>query len=763
MKLKINFAQKLDAKNERVIAFGCMLHTYMEIGEKPENWQFRWSYLEKKTASGSKFDAIHKDFVKCFNPEKPDWSLDEIADVWHVNIAIYDSKKVNGCRRLLYEYIPLSRANDCVIIFDISKQDFIKADFSRCSLVIKKSDYLKPDTCDFIECYASNLNLTTKEVENAIGGCTVSFRDEKKLINAFGYGFQIVRRQQQHEHGRRSCLYSPTECVYWSTTSKFITMNVIGRWHEQKEVVYPTDKFARISVTPVLLLCKKGCGYNTLKASNLKKHEKRCTIPVKISCKQKNFVNQTTRDWLIANKYIEDVYFNNFAVFDIETVCPEITHKTVLISLATIFGEDGSEVRRSQVFCRKNMTKAGLDKLVKEFATALDKAQKQLIDHFPFTDALERLKKEKAAILQGELSVQPMVANHIKAGASYLQGLLKLGVYGFNSERYDVPILYPDLVQFFMRKGAEPKMIKAGAGIMRLQFFKIYFADIKRFISGGSLASFAKTWGADEPKGLFPYDHFKTIEQMKHCHTWPKFEKFHSVLDLNKHSSVKNPLSEFADAYEEARQHDDSRYLTRFRDQFNLDRFFNNLPVDNVELDFSKLTMKDDGDAHVPVSPKAYMLNWVKFESAVDKDSTYNMYAHFARYCGNDAEITRDAFYNYVKRFQHEYRVNPLECFSLPSMANRIIWSMYDTNVNAPYSFGANHTKLNELVRANIRGGLSCVFHRHVEIGETKPATEREYPDCVYNLPNGQPNESLVSLDYNSKYLSFSCLILMYV
>ena len=100
----------------------------------------------------------------------------------------------------------------------------------------------------------------------------------------------------------------------------------------------------------------------------------------------------------------------------------------------------------------------------------------------------------------------------------------------------------------------------------------------------------------------------------------------------------------------------------------------------------------------MPVSPIAYLDNWIWFREMSEFDNDYNMFAHFAKYCGLDAEITRDAFLNYVKKFQNEYNVNPLECMSLPSVANRIIWNMYDTLVNSPYSFGAEHVKLNELL-----------------------------------------------------------------
>ena len=756
MKLKVNLTRKLNIKDERVIIFGCMLHTYCEIAKKPNHWQFKWSNLERNAKNEmSVYQMLVQDFEILYS-NYTKWSLSDLADNWNSNIRIYDTVRSHGSRRLLYEHIPASRSNDVVVVFDMPKNDFIRGDFSKCCLVFNTYAYLLPVTCSFVECYAASLNLTVREVENVIGGSVLRFRDEKKLKEAFGYGFQIVRSNHEHEQGRTNCKKAKnSEIIYWSQTTLYLTLQIFGNWPKEvdgqkKQSIYETDRFYKKLFTRVLLNCKFGCEFNSMDTWLLKRHESKCSIPVKISCVQRKLVDSSSREWLISNDYIPDIYCNNFCVYDIETIQPigEVEHKTVLISLAKTFGDE-----RKQVFKRDDLSRAGLDKMMKEFTNALDGAQKQHAKEFPkeFQTAIERLQRESSAIEAKKMSVTPMVANSIKSGLRYLQLLLKLGVYGFNSERYDMPIIYPYLIKHYKDKGAEPTVIKAGSGVMRLQCFNIYFADIKRFISGGSLATFASTWGVPTPKGLFPYDEFKTITQMKECRTWPTFDKFVSCLDLNKHSPVKDPVKEFQKAFNLAREHDDSYYINNFRQQFKLDKFFTGLPDDNADLNFADLRRNESSRGYIPVCPKAYLDNWIWFKETADSSDDYNMFEHFAKYCGLDAEITRDAFLNYTLKFQQEYKVNPLECMSLPSVASTIIWKMYDSHVSAPYSFGPDHVKLNTLLRSSLRGGLACCFQRHCEIGNTQLKEERKYVESVYSLPNGQPNKTLVSLDFNSE------------
>ena len=189
---------------------------------------------------------------------------------------------------------------------------------------------------------------------------------------------------------------------------------------------------------------------------------------------------------------------------------------------------------------------------------------------------------------------------------------------------------------------------------------------------------------------------------------------------------------------------------TIINQQLNLDFYFSDLPsIVPSNFDFSQLTFRDGIDeSSIPVDPCLYTENWIEFRSKITnwRDPCRSMYDYYGHYCAKDATILTEAFTNYCDSFIKRQGVNPLEHFSLPSMASAILWKHYDYKINKPYSFGKKHAHLSEEIRKNIMGGLSTVFCRHAEVGG-----EKRYDDVVHTVPNGNPIKKIDCVDFNSK------------
>ena len=781
MKNKFLFSKKYNVEDVNAIALGVFIHKWCDMERMGPDYQFEWKSFNgrsKNTVSLREQVLNELNWFKELIPSTP--TIGVIAQTLVKNIRIFTKpKKLDEEPVVLFEYDKVEDAG--VVEFEMSRKDFECGDFSKVYLITNIYRYMVPDTQSFVEVYARAIGSTVAEVENVIGGSVITFRHEKKLIEKFGCGFAINRVLYAANRAKPK-----VENIYWSSSESFVSLQFVGRnWADNKESIYPTDRFSTRLYRGTLFLCQNACGYNTLRRTNLVRHEAKCSLDIEIVCKQVNLCNQSIRAWLIDRGYITSEYCNHFLAYDTETVKPAdgTAHKVVIIGVVRNFGGG----QRRQVFKRSNMSEYSYYELIKDFVRAVDKAQKLHVKLLPkqFTDAAERIDRElqeaqantdkcnelklryeetkdesiKIQLDEFKASVKKWSVddlNHLKQGAQYLSSMKKLGVLGFNSQRFDLPLLYPGMVKIYKEKGAEPTIIKSGNGLIRLQCFNNWFGDIKKYIAGGSLANFAETWGVDTPKGIFPYDAFSSIRQLRSCVEWPPMDLFVSCLDLNKFPRVKNPTERFVKAYKKAKTHPNSAYHRRFRHQLKLDLYFVNVD-DDLDLFFGNVG--DDPDqrsfsdlirtsTNVPVCPDEYVDNWFTFdENKTKRNGHYDLYDHFAYYCGVDCELTRDAMEKFITTFEQKYDINPLEFVSLPSISSKIIWNHYDDERNAAYTFSSEHTDLSLMIRKHLIGGLSCPFQRHVRVGDDG---EREYDNAVYTLPNGMLNQKLISYDFNS-------------
>ena len=89
-------------------------------------------------------------------------------------------------------------------------------------------------------------------------------------------------------------------------------------------------------------------------------------------------------------------------------------------------------------------------------------------------------------------------------------------ILGFNSQKYDIPLIRPYLASSLMKKedNNPEQVIKKMNGYMSLATPKLKFLDITNYLAAGtSLVQFYKSFKVSTPKGCFPYEWFNSLDK----------------------------------------------------------------------------------------------------------------------------------------------------------------------------------------------------------------------------------------------------------
>ena len=270
----------------------------------------------------------------------------------------------------------------------------------------------------------------------------------------------------------------------------------------------------------------------------------------------------------------------------------------------------------------------------------------------------------------------------------------------------------------------QPDVIKRGSKIILLQYRQISFVDAMAFGPGCSLDDFGKMWGAAVTKGCFPYEKYTTIDQLLQDTNWPSILDFKSKLSNKIYKYSKQHLM---DKYQQIQCH-----LSITRDEF-----------------LSKVKGKENQASSLdsPVDLDVYCKMWIVFEHGKRNQSITNMMDFLCYYNALDTEVLTEAMQKYISSFLGNFGICPNEFVTLPGIAEKILWQYYDNDKFQPYSFNEEFADVSRLIRSQLAGGLSCVFSRHVEVGQG----EIKYNPSVYYAENGQRFTQLIAFDVNSK------------
>ena len=144
----------------------------------------------------------------------------------------------------------------------------------------------------------------------------------------------------------------------------------------------------------------------------------------------------------------------------------------------------------------------------------------------------------------------------------------RLPVIGFNSQRYDLPLIKRYLPSSLERLDSLPKMvIRKDNSYMALGTKTLQYLDITNYLAAGtSLSAFYKAYNVTDPKGFFPYEWFDSLQKLD-ATSLPPIEAFQSL--LTKKTISTEDYQSCLDVWHE-------HEMTSFRDFVKL---YNNLDV----------------------------------------------------------------------------------------------------------------------------------------------------------------------------------------
>ena len=276
-----------------------------------------------------------------------------------------------------------------------------------------------------------------------------------------------------------------------------------------------------------------------------------------------------------------------------------------------------------------------------------------------------------------------------------------------------------------MMYNKSPEVIKRGSKIIFLQYRQIAFVDAMAFGPGCSLDEFGKMWGANVTKGCFPYEKYHTITELVEDTEWPPVGEFTSKLSNRKYTYSVNQL------------------CNKFQ------QIGSNLGLSQEEF-LKKINGRQitERSFESPIDLDVYCQMWTVFETCKRNKTMGNMLDFLCYYNALDTEVLTEAMQKYIASFLGNFGTCPNEFITLPGIAKKILWQYYDVEEHKPYSFNSEFADVSQLIRSQLAGGLSCVFSRHVEVGQR----EIEFDHSVYHAENGDRFTQLIAFDVNSKF-----------
>ena len=460
------------------------------------------------------------------------------------------------------------------------------------------------------------------------------------------------------------------------------------------------------SLLPRIFECTKtkNCKYSSYSFFNYKRHVEKCGKynVKKVHCTQTTYGDDMTILRKMADQGfipMEALEYRNFALatYDIETVevpiqncAPEMgmvkeaTHR--LLSIAV-----GSNIPGVMTKCwvRKNMDPCEESILVKKFVDYLYKIQEIKRSSLPewINDAM--IKIEDMQMEMKARNAKWWQYGYLAGYKRALKAFTVLDCFGFNSCRFDLPVLMAPLILELKKRGGRINILKKMAAYISIQNDTLSFKDALRFSAPCSYDKFVKVWEVENVKSIWPYTLYNSVAEIRNAKKFPSYTKFRSALRGGALPDIK--------------------LYTKTAREFHRRRL---LPAGHPEKFYS-------------------MLGFLKYYNALD--------------VGPLAEALTNCFTCYDKYFG----VNPITALSLPALASTAMYKSFELDSPLLFTFAENFQEISNIFRQSVFGGLVNVYLRHVTTFD--PPTP--VPHNARYARNGDPYSCIVSLDFTSMYL----------
>ena len=247
-----------------------------------------------------------------------------------------------------------------------------------------------------------------------------------------------------------------------------------------------------------------------------------------------------------------------------------------------------------------------------------------------------------------------------------------LPVVGFNSGRYDIPLVRRFLPLALKRMDSLPTfIIKKGRSYMSLCTKRLQFLDLTNFLGAGtSLKSFYKAYKVTQGKGLFPYSWFSSLDKLEAPGLPARDPLFRKALDTGDEEAIKRLMP-----------------YDPFYDILHLNTISNE-DFDECHNEYRRLGMKKFGD-------------YVKYYNNLDVTGMV------------------EGLEKMAKIYEDHGLVMLKDAVSLPRLSQKIIFRSL-TEDNYFVCFDKQHRYIFQELRDKIVGGPSIIFTRYAEAGVTR-------------------------------------------
>ena len=345
-------------------------------------------------------------------------------------------------------------------------------------------------------------------------------------------------------------------------------------------------------------------------------------------------------------------------------------------------------------------------------------------------ESLISLNKGLQAFKNQDRTYSPKQIKEMTQARNYLAKICQLKCYGYNSGKYDLPCLLPGLLTYSDKYNVKMSVLKRGNAFLSLTMQDIVFVDACNFTSGCSLDSFTRMWGTETKKSIFPYEKFDSIESLEACKEWPPMSDFNTTLCKAKIKYSKQEINTLLDKLRLKISLHDIQLLKQ------------------LDPSGSSTTIDDLTNVEFPAKLDAYIEMWIYFHEKCSLGEMNSMMDYLCFYNSLDTISLVEAFEKYIDSFIDNFDCNPNDFITLPGLAERVMWSKFDSSKFAAYTVGKSFGHINELIRDNLMGGLSCVFARHIEVGSNAD----KFGLNVTTASNGDKFNRIVAMDANSKF-----------
>ena len=291
----------------------------------------------------------------------------------------------------------------------------------------------------------------------------------------------------------------------------------------------------------------------------------------------------------------------------------------------------------------------------------------------------------------------------------FIQNIATLKVLGFNSSKYDLPCLLNSILELI--DISKIHIIKRGESIFALTFNGFSFRDAMHYCGPMSLKKFASIFKLPISKGIFPYEAFSDIQQLRDSNQWPSYKDFSSSLPTTQKDFTPeiNQILNLPLIY-------GLNNFGEFIDFFALDIVCR---PESRNAQFMPDLLPDEIDRlknQLPMSPKLFFQQKFEYEERIKSGQYSSFLDHLIYYNLLDCQVLTEAMKKFLEIFKICFHVCLFERLSLPAISEAIMWKFYDSNNAQMFSFNEKYGFLNKKIRESLMGGPTIVFHRHAEV-----------------------------------------------